>query len=114
MEKKRTGHDDDVPKMTLADLMEEATAEFLARAIDWSGREIICNPKLAEQIHSLLLENKDLTKIVLGISVQSGMPPPMIHNTVTTGFIMGVSMVIEMLNAREEAPNISHGPDTIQ
>jgi hypothetical protein len=114
---KRFVHDDDGPKIILADLFEEVKAEYLAKAIDWSGRDIVATPELAEKINSLLLGNRELTKIVLGISVQSGMPPPMIHNTITTGFIMGVSMVIEMLNVRgngSEFSDIAPGSDTIQ
>lgn len=105
-------------KIGLADLLVEIAPGDLSRALRWSGAEIIKNPKIGEFMSNLLIGDRDVTKVVLGISANSGVPPPYVHNTLTSGFIMGIALVVELLNKEEEDPFAGDipmsGPVTIQ
>jgi hypothetical protein len=105
-------------KIGIADLLDEINPEDLKRAIEWSGMEIVSNPKIAETLSGLLMGEKEVTKIVLGISVASQTPPPFVSNTLASGFIMGIALVLELLNKKEEDQDtgdvISEGSPTIQ
>jgi hypothetical protein len=105
--------DDDDPKLNLEYFFDEATERHLENAIKWSGKELVSTPALAEKITTLLKGNKELTNIVLGISVTSRVSPPIVFNDITTGFVMGVALVLECLNDREEFPGVNYN-DTIQ
>ena len=105
-------------KIGIADLLDEIQPEDLSRAIEWSGVEIVRKPKVAKTLSDLMLGNKEVTKIVLGISMQSQTAPPYVHNTLASGLIMGVALVLELLNKREEEPEAGTmqdpGTSTIQ
>jgi hypothetical protein len=105
--------EDDDPKLNLEYFFEEATARHLENAIKWSGQELVTTRSLSEKITTLLKGNKELTHIVLGISAVSGVPPPVVFNNITTGFSMGVALVLECLNDREEFLGMKYD-DTIQ
>lgn len=120
--KKPGGGLGDMPRIDIGLFLEEVKAHHLSKAIEWSGRELMSNPKIAEKITGLLMGESELTKIVLAIAVQSGIQPPIVHNNITTGFIMGIALALELLNEREslfgnvdeDDPKITPGPKTIQ
>lgn len=105
-------------KIGLADLLDEISPEDLSNALRWSGAEIVENPRIGEFMSELLLKDRDVTKVVLGISANSCVPPPYVHNTLASGFIMGIALIVEMLNKGEEDPSAGDfppsGPVTIQ
>ena len=88
-------------KINLKDLLDEVGPEDLQIAMEWSGKEVIENPLIASIVSDILLGSKELTKVVLGISVATRCQPPQVHNTIATGFIMGIALVLELLNKKE-------------
>jgi hypothetical protein len=106
----------DLPRITLEDFFEEVLARHLSAAIKWSGEELAQKPELGKKISHLLMSEPELTKIVLGISVQSQSPPPHDYTTFTTGIMIGISLALELLNEKEitDGRTFSHGSATIQ
>ena len=124
-------------KIGIADLLEEVRPEDLNKAISWSGREILSNPEVASQIEKLIKSDREFTQIVLGVasSIYMSIPavpmdpgmlrqhianvmPQYVANTLQSGLIMGIALVLELLNKKEDGTdqdeNISQKNTTIQ
>lgn len=100
MDGKRFEHNDR-PIIKIADVLEEIMEHHVSDAISKSGFEIVENPEICLKICDLLKNCREINPIVFGISAQSGTPPPLVMNTITSGVVMGMAIIIELLNERE-------------
>lgn len=99
--KKRFEHDDR-PIIRIEDVLEEVMDHHVTDAIRKSGIEIVENPEIGQKLCDLLKSCREINPIVFGISAQSGTPPPHVINTITSGVVMGMAIIIELLNERED------------
>lgn len=97
--------DEDYPRVRLEDFFTEVMEHHIGIAISRSGMELAENPDLGERVSELLKKDKALTMIVLGIAAKSGGSPPHVFTTLTTGFMMGVAVALELLNEKEKYLN---------
>ncbi len=93
---------EDRPRFNIADFFTEVMQHHLSQALARSGQELNDNPELTQQLADLLQKDPELTKTVLMISVQNRIPPPEVFTCIHTGFMMGIALVLELLNERED------------
>jgi hypothetical protein len=109
----------DRPKIDLELFLEEVRQEHFAKALEWSGPELVAKPQLSNAVMQILKSTPEFTKIVLGMSNSTykdlGSPeeikimrvylaqriPSYIANSLQAGICMGIALVLELLNERD-------------
>lgn len=100
---------DDTPKITIKDFFEEVTPEKMDAAARAITPGYIDDEELQDKIVRLIASSKIMSGVVRNSCSTRGANPQEAATDLTLGFIIGVSLVINLLNESEEIVNPAIG-----
>jgi hypothetical protein len=90
------------PVITLGALLEEVKVSHMDNAIQRTSKELKDFPEVDQALTEKIMKSIQATQITLGMSAMMNVPPPQASTALHIGIAMGIGVVLEVLNGREE------------
>jgi len=112
----------DAPRIKLEDLLEEVMIHHIDNGFKRVAAELRARPEVDAILSEKIMASHEATQVTLGISAMTSLPPPKASTALHIGVAMGIGLVLELLNEREnvdtppvpEEPEPCKGSPTIQ